>query len=105
MEQTNFWNFLKTLFFGKYIGSDEFAISIMRAREKKDGLFMQIILKLQKLIQKAHGCIILSIRYLIKLTQNIHGKKHQENQTGTNNSYKPVKIRKNEIKKKYETWK
>ena len=32
-------------------------------------------------------------------------KKHQENQTGTNNSFKPVKIRKNEIKKKYETWK
>ena len=27
-------------------------------------------------------------------------KKHLENQTGTNNSYKPVKIRKNEIKKK-----
>ena len=24
MEQTNFWNFLKTLFFGKYVGSDEF---------------------------------------------------------------------------------
>ena len=32
-------------------------------------------------------------------------KKHLENQTGTNNSFKPVKIRKNNIKKKYETWK
>ena len=27
-------------------------------------------------------------------------KKHLENQTGTNNSYKPIKIRKNNIKKK-----
>ena len=32
-------------------------------------------------------------------------KKHLENQTGTRNRFKPVKIRKNEIKKKYETWK
>ena len=32
-------------------------------------------------------------------------KKHLENQTGSINSYKPVKIRKDEIKKKYETWK
>ena len=30
---------------------------------------------------------------------SIHGKKHLENQTGTNNSFKPVKIRKNNIKK------
>ena len=32
-------------------------------------------------------------------------KSHLENQTGTKNSHKPVKIRKNSIKKKYETWK
>ena len=31
-------------------------------------------------------------------------KKHLENQTGTNNSYKPIKIKKNAIKKKYDTW-
>ena len=32
-------------------------------------------------------------------------KKHLENQTGTSNSHKPVKITKNNVKKKYETWK
>ena len=32
-------------------------------------------------------------------------KKHLENQTGTDNSFKPVSINKNEIKKKYKTWK
>ena len=32
-------------------------------------------------------------------------KKHMENQTGTNNSFKPVKIKKNNVDKKYETWK
>ena len=41
-------------------------------------------------------------------TQNkkyIWQKKHTENKTGTSESYKPVKIKKNSIKKKYETWK
>ena len=32
-------------------------------------------------------------------------KQHLENQTGTSNSFKPIKIRKNNIQKKYETWK
>ena len=32
-------------------------------------------------------------------------KKHLENQTGTTNRFKPVKIKKNNIEKKYETWK
>ena len=32
-------------------------------------------------------------------------KKHLENQTGSKNSYKPIKIKKNDIQKKYEIWK
>ena len=32
-------------------------------------------------------------------------KDHQENLTGTSKSFKPVKIKKNENLKKYETWK
>ena len=32
-------------------------------------------------------------------------KDHLENKTGTTESYKPTRIRKNSIKKKYETWK
>ena len=31
--------------------------------------------------------------------------KHLENQTGSNNSFKPIKIKKNNADKKYETWK
>ena len=40
-----------------------------------------------------------------KETKYLWQKKHLENQTGTKNSFKPVKIRKSEISKKYETWK
>ena len=32
-------------------------------------------------------------------------KKQLKNITGTSNSFKPIKIKKNSIKKKYETWK
>ena len=32
-------------------------------------------------------------------------KKHIENQTGTEKSFNPVKIKKNNLRKKYETWK
>ena len=37
--------------------------------------------------------------------KHIWQKKHLENQTGTNNRFKPVRIKKNSIRKKYETWK
>jgi NADH dehydrogenase len=32
-------------------------------------------------------------------------KDHLENQTGSKNSHKPIRIKKDEIQKKYETWK
>ena len=41
----------------------------------------------------------------MKKIKNTLGKKHVENRTGTKESFKPTKIRKNENKKKYETWK
>ncbi len=42
----------------------------------------------------------------MKKIQNTFGKKkHQENKTGTKESYKPIKIKKGQNEKKYETWK
>ena len=32
-------------------------------------------------------------------------KNHQENKTGTNKKYNPIKIKKDMVKKKYEAWK
>ena len=32
-------------------------------------------------------------------------KIHKENKTGSINSHKPIKIKKSDIQKKYETWK
>ena len=40
-----------------------------------------------------------------KITKFKWQKNHLENQSGTKNRYVPTKIKKNVIKKKYETWK
>ena len=40
--------FLKTLFLGKYVGSDEYGNKYYKSKKMKDGLFIQIILKQQK---------------------------------------------------------
>ena len=42
----------------------------------------------------------------IKEEKKYHWQKdHSENMTGTKKSYKPVKINKSDVKKKYESWK
>ena len=40
-----------------------------------------------------------------KLRKNIFGKKeHEENKTGTIEKHKPIKFKKDDVQKKYETW-
>ena len=46
--QDTFGTRLKTIFFGKLVGSDELATNIMKVKMEKDGLFMQILLMHQK---------------------------------------------------------
>ena len=38
-----FGTFLKTLFFGKLVGKDEFEINTIRTRKTRDGLYIQAI--------------------------------------------------------------
>jgi len=99
--------FLKTLFFGKLVGSDEhgnryyvnkkndrwvvYAKSIEATKITSDW-FLWIHHTTDKIPDK-------------KEKKFKWQKKHLENQTGTSNSFKPVKIGKNNVKKKYETWK
>ena len=74
--------------------------NIIKVKKMKDGLFILIILRQLKLHQIGTcGCTIQLTRFLIIMIKNIYGKKHLENQTGTNNSFKPVNIKKNGIKK------
>ena len=75
----------------------------------KDGLFMQVILRLTK-INSDWYLWIHHTTDKIPNNQEINkkfllAKKTFENQTGNKNSFRPVKIRKNVLLKKYESWK
>ena len=46
--KNTFGTFLKTLFSGKFVGSDEFGNKYYKNKKMKDGSFIQKILRLQK---------------------------------------------------------
>ena len=103
-----FGTFLKTLFFGKYVGKDYFGNKYYQSKDNKRWVIYS---------KNIEATRITSDWYLwIHHTTNkppmeaddpkyLWQKKHTENPTGTINSYKPIKIKKNNILKKYETWK
>ena len=102
-----FGTFLKTLFFGKYVGSDDYGNKYYKSKDDKRWVIYANNIEATKITSEWY----LWMHYTIdKIPDNkeakyVWQKKHLENQTGTKNSFKPIKIRKNDIKKKYETWK
>ena len=99
--------FLKTLFFGKYVGTDEFGNKYYQSKKHERWVIYSNNIEATKISSDWY----LWMHHTIDKIPNENDKKyswqkkHLENQTGTENSFKPVKIRKNEIKKKYDTWK
>ena len=102
-----FGTFLKTLFFGKYVGSDEFGNKYYKSKNNERWVVYPNNIEATKITSDWY----LWMHHTIDIIHDKKNKKHHwqkehlENQTGTKNSFKPVKIRKNAIKKKYETWK
>ncbi len=102
-----FGTFLKTLFFGRYVGSDEYGNKYYKSKKNERWVIYSKNIEATKITSDW----FLWIHHTIdKIPNNqdkkyIWQKKHLENQTGTENSFKPVKIKKDNLKKKYETWK
>ena len=102
-----FGTFLKTLFFGKYVGSDEFGNRYYKSKKNERWVVYSNNIEATKITSEWY----LWIHHTIDKTPNNKEakfswqKKHLANQTGTKNSFKPIKIGKNNLKKKYETWK
>ena len=72
-----FGTFLKTLFFGKYVGSDEYGNKYYKTKKMKDGLYIQKILKQLKLPQTGiYGYITQLIKHLVPMIKNFYGKKN-----------------------------
>ena len=102
-----FGTFLKTLFTGKLVGSDEHGNKYYQNKKNERWVIYSKNIEATKIssdwyLWMHHTIDKIPDKKDVKYSWQ---KKHLENQTGTNNSFRPVKIRKNEIKKKYETWK
>ena len=99
--------FLKTLFFGKYVGSDGYGNKYYKNQKNERWVIYAKNIEATKITSDWYLWIHHTTDKIpdINETKHLWQKKHLENQTGTSNSFKPVKIRKNAIKKKYETWK
>ena len=106
-KKQTFGTFLKTLFYGTYVGKDEFNNRYYKSKQNERWVIYSNNIEATQISSDWY----LWMHHTVDKTPNnnkkkkyLWQKKHLENQTGSNNSHKPIKIKKNEIKKKYDTW-
>ena len=99
---------LKTFFTGKFVGKDELGNKYYRNKNDERWVIYSTEIDATKITSNW-------FLWMHHTTDKIPNdklekkydwqKKHSENKTGTKEKYRSVKIRKNSIQKKYETWK
>ena len=99
---------LKTFFTGKFVGKDEFGNKYYKNKNDERWVIYSTEIDASKITSSW-------FLWMHHTTDKIPDdklekkydwqKKHSENKTGTKEKYSSVKIRKNSIQKKYETWK
>ena len=102
-----FGTFLKTLFFGKFVGKDEFGNKYYRSKNDERWVIYSGNIEATKITS---DWFLWMHHTIDKIPINnekkyLWQKKHKENKTGSKDSYKPIKINKKDNLKKYETWK
>ena len=91
VEQTNIRNFSKNLIFGKFVGSDEHGNKYYMSKKMSVGLFNKKYRSYKNYLR-----LVLWIHHTVdkipnnKDTKYSWQKKHLENQTNFENSFKPV---------------
>jgi|TARA_B110000881_G_C18483809_1_gene468009 NADH:ubiquinone oxidoreductase subunit len=103
-----FGTFLKTLFYGIYVGKDDVGNKYYKSKNNERWVIYSKNIEATKITSSWYLWIHHTVDKIPKeVDKNKYSwqKNHLENQTGTKNSYKPTKIKKNDIPKKYETWK
>ena len=104
-----FGTFLKTLFFGKYVGKDEFGNKYYKNKNDERWVIYKSDVEATKINTDwylwMHHTVDKIPDEISKKNKFKWQKNHLENKTGTKESYKAVQIKKNNVKKKYETWK
>ena len=99
--------FLKTLFSGIYVGKDEFGNKYYKNKKDERWVIYSNNIEATKITSDWYLWIHHTVNNIPNENNNKKynwQKQHSENMTGTKKSFKPIKIRKNDIKKKYDTW-
>ena len=104
--QDTFGTRLKTIFFGKLVGTDDSGNKYYESKSGKRWIIYKNEIDASKIPNEWYSWIHFTknkIENLHELNKYNWQKPHLSNQTGTNNSYHPNK-QNNDIAKKYKTW-
>ena len=103
-----FGTLLKTLFTGKLVGRDEYGNRYYKNKNDERWVVYSSEIEATKITSDWY----LWMHHTINKIPDVKSekkykwqKKHLENKTGTNEKFKPIKIKKNNVQKKYDTWK
>ena len=103
-----FGTLLKTLFTGKLVGRDEYGNRYYKNKNDERWVVYSSEIEATKITSDWY----LWMHHTINKIPDFKSekkykwqKKHLENKTGTNEKFKPIKIKKNNVQKKYDTWK
>ena len=99
--------FFKTFFTGKFVGKDELGNKYYKNKSDERWVIYASSVEPTKINSDWFLWMHHTIDKIPDKLERKHSwqKDHSENKTGTDESYRPTKIRKNVIKKKYDTWK
>ena len=101
-----FGTFLKTLFFGKLVGVDEFGNKYYKSKKDERWVIYLNNIEATKITSDWYLWMHHTINDLPVVTKKYSWQKsHEENLTGSKKSYKPNKISKSNKLKKYDIWK
>jgi NADH:ubiquinone oxidoreductase subunit len=102
-----FGTFLKTLFYGLYVGQDESGNKYYKSKKNERWVIYSGNIEATKITADWYMWMHHTIDKIpIKDNKKyIWQKNHLENRTGSKDAHKPIKIKKNDIPKKYDTWK
>jgi len=99
--------FLNTLFFGKFVGKDEFGNKYYKSKQDERWVIYSSNIEATKITSNWFMWMHHTIDNIPDNNEKKYKwqKNHLENKTGSKDSFKPTKIKKNDKLKKYETWK
>tara|TARA_B110000090_G_C13197265_1_gene375541 strand:+ start:307 stop:660 length:354 start_codon:yes stop_codon:yes gene_type:complete len=102
-----FGTFLKTLFFGIFVGKDELGNKYYKNKKNERWVIFSADIEATKITSSWFMWIHHTIDKIPNNNESkyLWQKEHLENKTGTKESYRPTKIKKDDKIKKYETWK